>query len=144
MSIVAKIKIIPCSGIGKVMGLLSRETALEVTEHLCPQLAETVCLGHLVTGEADARAKVAGLNCIPIDGCTQLCAAKSIKAAGGVIAAQYNTVDALRDHKNKKPGDGSALTEEGWAMVDDFAAKIADKVRELSTGTGCCCKSGCC
>jgi len=139
-----KVKIIPCSGIGKVMGLLSRETALEVTEHLCADIAETACLGHLVTGDTEATDKVAGQNCISIDGCTALCAEKAIEAAGGIVSAKYNVVDELRNHRGKKPGDGSALTEDGWAVVGGFAAKVADKVRELEAGKGCCCRKGCC
>lgn len=130
----SKVMVIPCSGIGKVMGLLSREAALEVTEHLCPELAETACLGHIVTGDAEAVAKVAGKSCISVDGCPALCAAKSIEAAGGVVAAKYRVVDELRGHRGKKPGDGSVLTEDGWIIVDEFAAKMADKVRELSEG----------
>ena len=128
----SKVKVIPCSGIGKVMGLLSRETALEVTGSLCPDLAETACLGYLVTGDAEAIGKVADQKCISIDGCSALCAEKSIEAAGGVIAAKYNVINELRNHRGKKPGDGSVLTEDGWAIVDDFAAKIAVKVRELN------------
>lgn len=130
----SKIKVVPCSGIGKVMGLLSREAALEVTEHLCPDLAETACLGHIVTGDAGAADKVAGKPCISVDGCPALCAAKSIEEVGGVIAAKYRVVDELRNHRGKKPGDGSVLTDDGWLIVDEFAAKIADKVRELSEG----------
>jgi uncharacterized metal-binding protein len=134
MNTVSTVKVIPCSGIGKVMGLLSRETALEVTGRLCPDLAETACLAHLVTGDAEAIAKVIGQKCIAIDGCTALCAEKSIEAAGGVISEKYNVVDELRNHRGKKPGDGSNLTEEGWMIVDSFAAKIAGKVRELHEG----------
>ena len=126
----AKVKVIPCSGIGKVMGLLSRETALEVTERLCPELAETACLAHLVAGDEEGTAKVEGQNCISIDGCTALCAEKSIEAAGGIIVAKYNVVDELRNHRGKKPGDGSNLSEDGWLIVDAFAAKIADRVRK--------------
>jgi len=113
------------------MGLLSRETALEVTGRLCPDLAETACLAHLVTGDAEGTAKVAGKNCISIDGCTAHCAEKSIEAAGGNIVAKYNVMDAMREHRGKKPGDGSNLTEDGWTIVDDFAEKIAGKIREL-------------
>lgn len=130
----SKVKIIPCSGIGKVMGLLSREVALEVTEHLCPDKTETTCLGHIVTGDVDASAKVAGFPCISVDGCPALCAAKSIEAAGGTVTAGYRVVDELRNHRGKKPGDGTALTEEGWQIVDAFAAKIAAKVDEILQG----------
>lgn len=132
----SKIKVVPCSGIGKVMGLLSREAALEVTEHLCPEKAETACLGHIVTGDAAAAQKVEGLPCIAVDGCPALCAAKSIEAVGGVLAAKFRVVDELRNHRGKKPGDGSALTEEGWQIVDEFAAKIAAKVDEILEGGG--------
>mgnify|MGYP001003472209 CR=1 FL=1 len=130
----SKVKIIPCSGIGKVMGLLSREVALEVTEHLCPDKAETACLGHIVTGDASATAKVVGSACIAVDGCPALCAAKSIEAAGGTVTAGYRVIDELRNHRGKKPGDGTALTEEGWQIVDEFAEKIADKVDEILQG----------
>jgi len=76
-----KIKVIPCSGIGKVLGLIARESALTVTERLCPDKAETVCLAHLVTGEDEATCKVKGLSCLTIDGCPALCAAKSVETA---------------------------------------------------------------
>ena len=139
-----KVKVIPCSGIGKVMGLLSRETALEVTGRLCPDLAEIACLAHLVTGDAEGTAKVAGQKCISIDGCTALCAKKSIEAAGGTIVAKYNVMDAMRNHRGKKPGDGSNLTEDGWIIVDDLAAIIAGKVRELLESSPCCNNGSCC
>jgi len=138
-----KVKVIPCSGIGKVMGLLSRETAIAVTDNLCPDLAETACLGHLVTGDTEARSKVHGLKCIPIDGCTALCAEKAIEAAGGVVSARFRIVDELRNHRGKKPGDGSKLTEDGWSIVDELAAKVAHKVRELNKKNSCC-SGGCC
>jgi len=129
---VSKIKVIPCSGIGKVSGLISREAALEITEHLCPDLTETACLGHIVTGDAEGAGKVSGQNCISIDGCTAFCAEKSIEAVGGIVAEKYNVLDHLRDHRSKKPGDGSLLSEDGWAIADDLAAKIAEKIHELT------------
>jgi len=144
MDIMSKVRVIPCSGIGKVMGLLSRETALEVTGRLCPDLAETACLAHLVAGDAEESEKVAGHKCISIDGCTALCAEKSIEAAGGIIIAKYNVMDAMREHRGKKPGDGSNLTEDGWIIVDDFAAKIASKVFELQENIRCRSNNNCC
>jgi hypothetical protein len=45
-----KVKVVPCSGIGKVFGLVARETALKVVGELCPDDTETVCLAYLVTG----------------------------------------------------------------------------------------------
>lgn len=128
----SKIKVIPCSGIGKVFGLMARETALEVTGNLCPELSETVCLAHLVTGEEEARMKVEGCACVTVDGCPALCAAKTVAEAGGIVKAKYRSVDEMRNHRGKNAGTGTALTDDGWQIVDEFAARIADYVTELA------------
>jgi uncharacterized metal-binding protein len=110
---------------------MAREAALTVTDRLCPKEAETVCLAHLVTGEDEAVAKVKGLSCITVDGCPALCAAKSVEAAGGIVKQQYRSVDAMRSHKGKNAGTGTALTDDGWLIVDEIAAEIAERVCEL-------------
>ncbi|MCL2321111.1 MAG: putative zinc-binding protein [Oscillospiraceae bacterium] len=128
----SKIKVIPCSGIGKVYGLMARETALEVTNKLCPNTTETVCLAHLVTGDESAIEKVKGCNCITIDGCPALCSFKSVELAGGIIKAKYRAVDEMRNHRGKNAGTATALTEDGWQIVDGYAEKIAEKAKELN------------
>lgn len=127
----SKVKMIPCSGIGKVLGLLSREVTFAVTERLRPDKAEAVCLAHIVTGDEEATAKVVGQLCISVDGCPKLCAAKSIEALGGVIAEKYRVVDEMRNHQGEEPGNGTALTDAGWRIVDEYAAQIAEKVDEI-------------
>jgi len=46
-----KIYILPCSGIGKVYGLLSREVAYKVVLDLEPQYTDTICLASLLLEE---------------------------------------------------------------------------------------------
>ena len=127
----SKVKVIPCSGIGKVFGLMAREAALHVTCNLSPESTETVCLAHIVTGDDDAKKKVEGCMCITVDGCPALCSAKSVEAAGGIVKAKYRAVDEMRNHKGKDAGTGTALTEDGWQIVDEFAEKISAKVAQL-------------
>ena len=127
----SEFKVIPCSGIGKVFGLLARETALYITDVLASETTETACLAHLVTGDTDAKAKVAGKQCITVDGCPALCAAKSVEEAGGEIVEKYRIVDEMRNHRGVNAGDGTALTEDGWRIVESFAAKINDKAKEV-------------
>lgn len=129
----SKVKVIPCSGIGKVFGLIAREAALGVTEQL-PELAETACLAHLVTGEEEAEAKVKGCPCITIDGCPALCAAKSVEAAGGIVVSKYRAVDEMRSHRGKNAGTGTALSEDGWLITDELASKVAAQVKEIAKG----------
>lgn len=125
-----KVKVIPCSGIGKVFGLMAREAALGVTSRV-PELSETACLAYLVTGDEKAKAKVEGCSCVTIDGCPALCAAKSVEAAGGTVKAKYRAVDEMRSHRGKNAGTGSALTEDGWLITDELAEKVAERVKEI-------------
>ena len=68
----AQVPVVPCSGIGKVHGLISRETVYHVTDRLMPDQADTVCLALLVTGDPETRQKVQKTPCITLDGCPKL------------------------------------------------------------------------
>lgn len=127
----SKVKVVPCSGIGKVFGLMARETALKVTNELKTDKTETVCLGHVVTGDAEAKEKIEGYSCITIDGCPKLCAAKNVELAGGIVKAQYRTVDEMRNHRGVDAGTATALTEDGWKIVDELCEKICVNVDEI-------------
>ncbi|MCE5268035.1 MAG: hypothetical protein LLG00_09130, partial [Planctomycetaceae bacterium] len=50
--------VIPCSGVGKVHGLISREAVYHVTDNLLPGEADTACLALLVTGDDETKRKV--------------------------------------------------------------------------------------
>ena len=126
----AKYKIIPCSGIGKVFGLLAREAAYAVAG---PD-AEVVCLGHVVKGDEAGAALVAGCPCITIDGCNGMCAAKSVRARGGEVKANYCSLITVRQHRGMAPGTAADLTEDGWQLADALAADIRAKIAELEGG----------
>ena len=127
----SKIKVIACSGIGKAMGLMAREAVLQVTDKLSPETTETVCLAYIVTGDEEAAKKVTGCTCITVDGCPAMCAAKSVESAGGILKAKYRVIDEMRNHKGVNTGTGTALTEDGWQIVDELAGKVAENAAEL-------------
>ncbi|SKA81161.1 DGC domain-containing protein [Caloramator quimbayensis] len=127
----SKVKVIPCSGIGKVFGLMARESALKVTNELKPNETETVCLAHIVTGDEDSKSKIEGFPCITIDGCPKLCAAKNAELAGGIVKMQYRTVDEMRNHRGVDAGTATALTPDGWKVVDELCEKICEKVDDI-------------
>lgn len=127
-----KVMVIPCSGIGKVFGLLSREAALKVVRELCPEKAETVCLAYLVTGDEDAKEKIEGKNCITVDGCAKMCAAKNVKIAGGVVREEFKVVDAMKEHRGVNAGSATKLTDDGWQIAGEIAGKMAEAVKKLS------------
>jgi len=125
--------VIPCSGIGKVQGLISREAAYQVTDVLLPGQADTVCLALLVTGEAETKHKVQHTPCITVDGCPKLCAQKNVELSGGRIAKGVRVFDALKRHRGGDFGTATALSDEGWAVVDDIAGEIVRTAEHLDT-----------
>jgi len=126
-----KVKVISCSGIGKVHGLLAREIALKIVDEICPESAETECLAYIVTGDQEISDRIKAGKCITLDGCPKMCAAKSVTHAGGVIAEEFRIVDVLKGYRGAKPGSATALNEEGWKIVDETAEKLAAKVKEI-------------
>jgi len=128
-----KVKVIPCSGIGKVYGLMARESVLKTVKDLCPGESDTVCLAYIVTGDKEAREMIAGKDCITLDGCPALCSKKNAELAGGIVRESLRVVDAFRRHKGAKPGTPTELTEEGWQIVDEIAGEIAGKVNKLNS-----------
>jgi len=127
----SKVKVIPCSGIGKVHGLLARETALRIVDHLCPAETEIHCLAYIVTGDDTIKWEMQGAKCLTIDGCPKMCAAKSVAAAGGDVREDFRIVDALKEHRGAQPGTATSLSEDGWKIVDETAEKLSARIKEI-------------
>ena len=127
-----KVKVVPCSGIGKVFGLVAREAVLKTVLELCPEKAETVCLAYIVTGDEEVKAKMKGSDCITVDGCPKMCAAKNVTLAGGVVVEELKVLDTVKDHKGKKFGSATELNDDGYLVVDEIAAKIEKRINEIA------------
>src|SRR4030067_947807 len=99
----SRVVIVPCSGIGKTYGTVSREAAYNVTEDLRPEDTQLVALSKLVLGDVEARSVVAGNPTITIDGCKLACATKMVRESGGGIAQDYAGLEGYRRDKPVKP-----------------------------------------
>ncbi|WKY48089.1 putative zinc-binding protein [Eubacteriaceae bacterium ES3] len=127
----SKIKVLPCSGIGKVLGLLARESVLLVTQDKCPEETETLCLAQLVTGDDEVLKRINGETCITMDGCPKKCALKSVEAAGGNVAKSFKVADYMKAHRGEDHGTATALTADGWNYAEELADKMAEMVEQL-------------
>ena len=134
MTTTGKVLVIPCSGVGKVHGLISRESAYLVTDELAPDGTDVVCLALLVREDEDTLARVRACPCITIDGCAKACAQKNVEIAGGQVARAFQVAKALTEHRGGQPGTGSDLTEEGWAVSREIAEAVADETVRLCQG----------
>jgi len=130
------ILVIPCSGIGKVLGSVSREAALQVVEDLRPEDAETLCLARLTLGDPQAQEAVRTHPVITVDGCLKGCARVNVEQAGGKPAATLRAADTFRRHRDLKPAGVIDLGEGGRKLAQHLAEEIAVCVDRIRQGNG--------
>lgn len=129
-----KIIIVPCSGIGKTYGTVSREAAYEVTENVRPHQTKLVALSMLVLGDENARADVAQFPAVTIDGCKLACATKMVKETGGQVLQDFAVLDVYRKYRQYKPQGIAELNEGGYLLANALAAEIAGIVDQSGDG----------
>lgn len=124
----ADFTVVPCSGIGKPLGSVSREAAYELCENLSPGEARLVALARLVLGDEAARDAVARRPVVTIDGCKRMCASTMVKQRGGTIAREICVLDVSRRHKELKPQGIAELNEAGLELARVLAEEVAESL----------------
>ena len=125
--------IVPCSGIGKTYGTVTREAAYLVAEELRPD-TQIVPLSLLVLGDEDAQAAVRDAQVITLDGCKLACATVNVGQAGGAAAREFTVLDCYRRNKQFKPQGIAELNEGGLALARALAEEVAQAAAELEGG----------
>ena len=123
-----KVIVIPCSGIGKAYGSISRDAAYEVTENLRKETTQTLCLALLVSGDEESKQLVRSNKCITVDGCPLQCAEKNVKLAGAESVTSFRVIDVYKENRHLKPKNITFLDPDGQKMALILADKIAKKV----------------
>jgi len=131
MSDPKRVVVVPCSGIGKTYGSVSREAAYDVTQDLRPESTQLVALSLLVLGDEQARAAVAGSPAITIDGCKLACATKMVQESGGTVIQDFAVLDVYRRYKQFKPQGIAELNEGGLQLAEALGIEIAVVVDSL-------------
>ena len=126
--------IVPCSGIGKPYGSVSRAAAYEVTEDMRPGQTQLVPLALLVLGDEQSRSVVAACQAVTIVGCNLACAAKMVQQSGGTIAQEFAVLDVYRRYKDLKPQGIAELNEGGQKLARVLAEEVTAVVDGLLTG----------
>jgi len=132
-----KVVIVPCSGIGKTYGTVSREAAYEVVDDLRPEDSQLVALSLLVLGEEKACTAVSHNPAITIDGCKLACATKMVQENGGTVAHDLAVLDVYRRNRQFKPQGIAALNEGGLKLAHALAEEVAalvDGIEHLAQG----------
>ena len=132
--VVSKVLVVPCSGIGKTYGSVSREAAYVLVEELRPETTAIVPLSLLVLGDREAQAVVREAPVVTIDGCKLACALANVQQAGGVVARDFTVLDCYRRHRQCKPQGIAELNGGGLALAQALAAEVAQAADELLRG----------
>jgi uncharacterized metal-binding protein len=127
-----KVMLVPCSGLGKSLGTVSREAAYEVLEDLRPDETGLTPLSLLVLGDEETQAALADNVAVAIDGCKLACASKMVAESGGRVARGFAVLDAYRRHRQFKPRGIAELNEGGKKLAHALAEEIAAAVDALS------------
>ena len=122
--------IVPCSGIGKSYGTVTREAAYLVADELRPD-TQIVPLSLLVLGDEDAQAAVRDAQVITLDGCKLACATVNVSQAGGAAAREFTVLDCYRRNKQFKPQGIAELNAGGLALARALAEEVAQAAAEL-------------
>lgn len=129
-----KVVIVPCSGIGKTYGTVSREAAYEVIEEMRPETSLLVALSKLVLGDEQSRATVGTNPTITIDGCKLACATKMVQESGGQVAEDFAVLDVFRRNRKLKPRGIGELNEGGQQLAHVLAEEVAVVIDNLQGG----------
>jgi uncharacterized metal-binding protein len=129
-----KVVIVPCSGIGKTYGTVSRQAAYVVVEDLRPEATQLAALSLLVMGDEASRTMLAENPAITIDGCKLACATKMVQESGGVVSQDFAVLDVYRRYKQFKPQGIAELNEGGEQLAHALAEEIVGIVDNLTVG----------
>ncbi len=128
-----KICLLPCNGLDKALGVITREVSIKVIEMdssidlICPVLYNT---NEKKYDEILKNAKI-----IVIDGCSTRCAAKLAETKGQKISKRVFIPDMTKKFQ-LRPGKNLVLNTDGEKLVEKIAAEIITKfITELSTIT---------
>ena len=130
-----KVLIVPCSGIGKPYGTVSREAAYEVVEVLRPQATQLLALSRLVMGQEEVSTLLKENPVVTLDGCKLACARKMVQENGGTIARDFAVLEVYRRHREYKPRGIAELNEGGMKLARVLAEEVSQVVDWILDGS---------
>ena len=134
-----QVVVVPCSGMGKPYGTVSREAAYDLCDDLRPGATRLIALAKLVLGEPEASERVRACPAVTIDGCKLMCASKLVTLSGGTVAHEVAVLDVYRRYKELKPEGIEALNDAGLKLARVLAEEVAlavDDIRRTAASPG--------
>jgi len=132
MRLQGKVAILPCTGVGQVVGTIARQAAYRVCEDLRPQETVLLCLPALVKGVQEDLDMVARCPVVAIEGCKECCASHALATKGGAPSATVSVVKLMRGKGFKVRREARrSLTDAELAVVELVSQGVAAEVDRL-------------
>lgn len=123
----SKYIIIPCSGIGKAVGTITRRATFIVTDELLPNDTDSICLPLLTIQDEETVQKIRENPCITVDGCVAQCAKKNVEHHQGKLKGEIKILDVIKENPKLKPRNVLDIGPDG----EKLARKAAEKVVKI-------------
>jgi uncharacterized metal-binding protein len=123
----AKKIVIPCSGIGKAFGTVSREATYQLSETDYREEYRTMCLPLLVAGDQDAIDLLKKSCVYTIDGCPKKCATLSVERTGIDVTMEVMVPKVLAKNTDHKPGTVLDIGPNGVLLAKDIVNIILEE-----------------
>lgn len=118
-----RIAILPCTGIGQVVGTIARQAAYEVCEDLRPSDTCLVCLPALAKGVPEDIDMIHDCPVVVVEGCKERCATYALQLKGGTPSAVVFIPDILK-------GTELRVKREARRQLTQSEQQVADLVAE--------------
>jgi len=125
-----KVCVVPCSGMGKVLGSVAREVGFIVAEDLRPDKTFLVCIPSLVAGSEEYANMMKTNPVIVIDGCAERCATKIAVKNGAKISGRFFLPQSIQNY-GLKPKDRDDIGAEGENLARKIAEQVAANIDRL-------------
>lgn len=132
MTLRRKVAVLPCTGIGQVVGTIARQAAYRTCEDLRPGGTVLLCLPAMVKGVQEDLDMVAQCPVVVIEGCKESCATHALATRGGAPAATVSVLEAIRGKGLRVKREARRqLTEAELAAVELVADRVVTEVDRL-------------
>ena len=135
MRLAGKVAILPCTGVGQVVGTIARQAAYCVCEDERPDDTVLLCLPALVRGVQEDIDMVRQCRVVVIEGGKERCAAHALSTQGGLPSATVFVPEVMKGEVLKIRREARRhLTEPELAVVDLVTEAVVAEVDRLRAG----------
>lgn len=125
------IAVLPCTGVGQVMGTIARQAAYAVCDEMRPDDTLLVCLPALVKGVQEDIDMIRDCPVVVIEGCKERCGTFALEMRDGAAAATVYVPDVVKSSRTAAKNANRACLA---GAEQELARLVAERTVEEMDG----------